>query len=258
MNKARVVVIVLLGIILVSGLACGSDEWRLLTLTEGEGTISPSTGTFPDGEAVTLTAIPESGWVFDHWGVQASGSENPITVTMDADKTVSAYFTLAPSPSPTPTPMPTPLAGYLPYTDAANGFSIAHPETWSKAQNLPLVHITFDDSVLCDLVAASFQVASDTLPFSMTVQEYHAATIIPFQADPGYTFSYAEVITVDGKNAIKHVYTISRAGFSSKQMEVMLVEDLTVWTILFSTVPTCWSQYENTFDTIAGSFHLLN
>jgi len=256
MKIAKMSMILLSGILLVSGLACGTTEWQLTTSIEGQGAISPSSGTYPDGEVITLTALPESGWDFDHWGVQASGSANPITVTMDADKTVSAYFTLAPSPSPTPTP--TPLAGYLPYTDAANGFSIAHPETWSKAQNLPLVHITFDDSVLCDLVAASFQVASDTLPFSMTVQEYHAATIVPFQADPGYTFSYAEVITVDGKNAIKHVYTISRAGFSSKQMEVMLVEDLTVWTILFSTVPICWSQYENTFDTITDSFQLLH
>lgn len=92
MKKARIATVLLLGILLVSGLACGSGEWRLLTYTEGEGTISPNTGTFPDGAVVTLTALPESGWDFDHWGVQASGSENPITVKMDSDKTVSAYF----------------------------------------------------------------------------------------------------------------------------------------------------------------------
>ena len=92
MKKVRIALVLLLGIMLVSGSACGSGEWRLLTYTEGEGTISPSTGTFPDGEIVTLTALPESGWDFDHWGGQASGSVNPITITMDSDKTVSAYF----------------------------------------------------------------------------------------------------------------------------------------------------------------------
>ena len=92
MKKARLATILLLGILLVSGLACGSGEWRLLTYTEGEGAISPSTGTFPDGEIVTLTALPESGWDFDHWGGQASGTVNPITITMESDKTVSAYF----------------------------------------------------------------------------------------------------------------------------------------------------------------------
>lgn len=93
MKKARIAIIVLLGVLLLSGLACSTTEWQLTTIVEGQGEISPSSGTFPDGEEVTLTAIPESGWKFDHWGGQASGTINPITITMNTDKTVQAYFT---------------------------------------------------------------------------------------------------------------------------------------------------------------------
>ena len=92
MRSTRIAVIILMGIMLVSGLSCGSDEWRLLTYTEGEGTISPAEGNFSHGAELTLTAIPESGWDFDHWGGQINGTVNPITINMDSDKTIYAYF----------------------------------------------------------------------------------------------------------------------------------------------------------------------
>jgi len=40
----------------------------------------------------TLTAIPNPGYIFSAWTGDASGMENPLTVTMDADKTVGATF----------------------------------------------------------------------------------------------------------------------------------------------------------------------
>jgi len=41
---------------------------------------------------VTLTAQPNEGYKFDHWSGALSGSENPTTITMDSDKTVTAHF----------------------------------------------------------------------------------------------------------------------------------------------------------------------
>jgi uncharacterized repeat protein (TIGR02543 family) len=71
---------------------------RTLTIavspTEG-GTTDPSPGMydFPSGSAVQVTAIPASGYVFDHWTLNGSTStDNPITVTMDKDYTLTAYF----------------------------------------------------------------------------------------------------------------------------------------------------------------------
>lgn len=66
-----------------------------LTLTQGTGgsiTTSPSGTSFTKGTSVQLTAVPSSGYKFSAWGGGASGSVNPLTVTMDAAKTISATF----------------------------------------------------------------------------------------------------------------------------------------------------------------------
>ena len=60
----------------------------------GSGTVevSPQQPSYPVGSVVQLTAIPEPGWVFSHWSGDVTGSVNPVSVTMDADKAVTANF----------------------------------------------------------------------------------------------------------------------------------------------------------------------
>jgi uncharacterized repeat protein (TIGR02543 family) len=41
---------------------------------------------------VTLTATPDSGWQFDGWGGDLSGTTNPTTITMNGNRTVIANF----------------------------------------------------------------------------------------------------------------------------------------------------------------------
>ena len=49
---------------------------------------------FEEGETVTLTAQPQTGYVFAGWsGSGLSGNENPITITMNEDKAITALFT---------------------------------------------------------------------------------------------------------------------------------------------------------------------
>jgi len=58
----------------------------------GGGSVSPSSGTYDEGTEVILTAIPASGYLFDHWSGDVSGNITSITITMDADKSVIATF----------------------------------------------------------------------------------------------------------------------------------------------------------------------
>jgi hypothetical protein len=101
MKKARIATVLLLCILLVSGLACGEKTWQLSTFAVGQGNIQPGEGTFSDGDWIIVTAIPASGWSFDHWGVHLGGSENPVSLLVDSDKMVYAYFISAPTPTPT-------------------------------------------------------------------------------------------------------------------------------------------------------------
>ena len=44
-------------------------------------------------EHYNLTAIPATGWQFDHWEGGASGVINPVTIVITGDKEVTAVFT---------------------------------------------------------------------------------------------------------------------------------------------------------------------
>ena len=76
---------------------CESDDpiqFKLSTQVnppEG-GTISPSSGTFDEGEEITLKATPSDEYVFKNWSDDASGNENPMTAVMTDDMFVTANF----------------------------------------------------------------------------------------------------------------------------------------------------------------------
>src|SRR5664280_1387611 len=55
---------------------------------------SPDASSYAPGTVVTLTASPVSGYDFTGWSGALTGKKNPTTVTMTADKNVTAYFTL--------------------------------------------------------------------------------------------------------------------------------------------------------------------
>ena len=75
------------------------------TAGSGSGTItkSPNQTNYAAGASVTLTATPSSGSTFSGW-IFGSGSisstANPTTVTMNADKSVTAVFAVVTTPLP--------------------------------------------------------------------------------------------------------------------------------------------------------------
>ena len=65
-----------------------------LTLTASEGgTVSPESGSFGENEAVELLATPDSTYVFVNWTGSSTSTVNPLSVTIDADKSYTANFT---------------------------------------------------------------------------------------------------------------------------------------------------------------------
>jgi uncharacterized repeat protein (TIGR02543 family) len=68
--------------------------YTLTTATVGNGTVTrlPDKSSYISGEVVQLTAQADPGWEFDGWSGDLSGSTNPESITMDADKTVTATF----------------------------------------------------------------------------------------------------------------------------------------------------------------------
>jgi len=80
---------------------------HLLTIaaTQG-GTTNPSVGIYeiPEGQVQQVRATPDSGYRFLNWWLDGVGrTENPISVTMNADHVLSASFEYIPPPPTTAT-----------------------------------------------------------------------------------------------------------------------------------------------------------
>ncbi len=70
------------------------DTYELTINIEGEGTTDPSEGThsYEEGTDVSVTATASTGWYFEEWTGDHTGTDDVITVTMDSDKEITAHF----------------------------------------------------------------------------------------------------------------------------------------------------------------------
>ena len=66
------------------------------TVGNGGGTVvlNPAGGTYEEGTVVTLTANANNDTQFDGWSGAVSGTNNPISVTMNSNQSVTASFSL--------------------------------------------------------------------------------------------------------------------------------------------------------------------
>ncbi len=72
--------------------------YNLQTSVLGSGALSlnPATGPYVSNTVVVLTASPATNWVFDHWTGDATGNQNPLSLTMNGPRTVQAVFVAIP------------------------------------------------------------------------------------------------------------------------------------------------------------------
>jgi len=70
------------------------NAYALTVNISGNGTVvaDPDQPSYAYGDVVTLTATADPGWAFDGWSGDASGSDNPLQVTIVDDTTITATF----------------------------------------------------------------------------------------------------------------------------------------------------------------------
>lgn len=78
-------------------LSCSTENKNVYKLSVNPepaeaGTVSPAEGEYDEGTEVTITAAPHNGWVFEKWVGPESGTANPVSFTMDSDKSLAALF----------------------------------------------------------------------------------------------------------------------------------------------------------------------
>ncbi|MEN6410407.1 MAG: cell wall-binding protein, partial [Anaerolineaceae bacterium] len=70
------------------------DEYTL-TITSAHGTVtrSPDQATYHYGDVVQLTAAADMGWTFASWSGGATGTANPVSVTINGNTAITANYT---------------------------------------------------------------------------------------------------------------------------------------------------------------------
>lgn len=87
-----------LALILLLCITCSKDENKVqykLSATSSPtdgGSVSSSSGTFDSGEEIQLTATPVAGYVFKNWSGAVTSSVNPLTISFNTDKNITAVF----------------------------------------------------------------------------------------------------------------------------------------------------------------------
>ena len=69
-----------------------APTFTLAITIEGQGSVDPPGGAYDEGEWLTLTATPADGWRFYSWMGAVSGRDNPASVTMSEDRSLTAIF----------------------------------------------------------------------------------------------------------------------------------------------------------------------
>ncbi len=59
----------------------------------GTVTLDPAGGIYIRGTTVEVTADPNAGYTFDSWGGDLFGTDNPASILMDSDKTITVNYT---------------------------------------------------------------------------------------------------------------------------------------------------------------------
>ena len=72
---------------------------NVTVLPDGAGQVAPSEGEFSLGEVVELVPSANDNYEFEKWTGDWGGIENPLSVTMNIDKTIVANFKLMDSDS---------------------------------------------------------------------------------------------------------------------------------------------------------------
>lgn len=194
----------------VSYTPAGSSYSLAITPTgNGGGYVStnPSGSSFNPGTTVTLSALPDSRSLFSGWGGACSGTSTSCQVTMNANLSATANFTLrtftltasaGSNGSITPTGSQTVSSGgNAAFTITPNtGYRIADVRVDGTSVGT-VSSYTFEAVSANHTISATFVAQSTTGTYTLRVNKTGSGTGTIAQSPPGQRFSYGTLVTLN-------------------------------------------------------------
>jgi hypothetical protein len=258
------------------------NEYILTVEVDGAGTVTPSEGQYryKDGAIQSLTATASSGWIFEKWVVgEAEYSASSIDVTMDADKTATAYF-LRSGTIKIVQDIPGSSQG-TEEGEISEGLVTLVPEqvgnpSWSKTFRISVDDgtitsisgkLTFDpamvsiDDVTSEYGTVTWNVVSGTMTFSLNVSEFTGGDLITIRAralQTGTESQFALAIdkwasgSVSGATVKNYLLGDVDKGFGVKPSDAMETLRFALGLTRFSDVDPILADVNNDLDVTTG------
>ncbi|MBD2715199.1 carbohydrate-binding protein [Microvirga sp. STR05] len=82
----------------IVGPTLAPGTFQVSTAVVGQGSVSPASGVYNQGQLLTLTATPASGWQFAGWSGDTMATTNPLTFPVRRSRALTATFTQSTTP----------------------------------------------------------------------------------------------------------------------------------------------------------------
>ena len=100
MSKIYYSLIIILSLFIISSCGPGSTSsdntslYQVIITAEPEeaGSVSPSSAEVDNGDEIEISASPNANWMFDSWQGDHEGNTNPVVITVNGDKNITARF----------------------------------------------------------------------------------------------------------------------------------------------------------------------
>ena len=190
-----------------------SSPLYTLTVTASHGTVSktPNKASYTHGETVTVEATPDAGYSFANWSGDLTGSSNPATLVMDADKSVTANFA-----KDNPDKAPPVLGNRTPEPDSIqvplNSLVTLQISDEGEGVDPASVAIEIDGNIIYSGDVAQYDTQHGTCRRTGTNSDY---TYV-FQSQEGFDFSRQVAVTVNARDLAGNVMPEQTYSFATE------------------------------------------
>jgi hypothetical protein len=137
-------------------------------------------------------------------------------------------------------------------------FSIQYPTAWNYQENVyGAIAMFFTPQGTGDQFRENVGIVTETLPSTMTVDEYYA--IIKPQLQnliKDYTELSNENITIDGLTGKKLIYEGTQVNYKLKWQQVFVIKDTTAYIINYTATADTFDQYIADVNAMVKTFAL--
>lgn len=184
--------------------------------------------------SITLTATPSAGYIFNNWTGGATGSTNPITITLNSDKQITANFVATASYTVSAT---TGANGTIsPAGTVTTAVGTARTFTFTPAANYTVDQVLVDGSNIGSASTYTFSASttgSHTISVTFKAQPVGTYTIV---SSAGANGSISPLGTVTTNQGTASTFTIT--PLANYTVDQVLVDGTNIGAVTTYTFPT--------------------